>query len=399
MRAILVIAGKDLFRSVRDRTAIASAVIAPLGLAFILSSVLGGADELSFETSFAVVDRDRGPVARRFTEQVLPGIEREGFASIIPLDSLEAARARAANEDRDDHVAAAYVIPAGFSQAVQEGRPAEIRVLGNPDTPIGAEIARSIAEDFAARLNSVRLAVATSTTLGDAVARDIEAAAQTIAAEDAPVHVEDAPAASSEFDSSKSFFAAGMAVFFLFFTTSFGAVSLLRERREGTLARLVAAPVSRGAIVAAKGLFAYVLGVVSMALLAVATSLMLGARWGDPVGVVLLIVTGVFAAMGIQALVTTLAKTDAQATGYGSVVGVTFGLLGGTFFPIGQGPELLSRLSLVTPHAWLMQGFGELSGGASRAAGVVTEALALTAIGAVAGGIALARSRTLVTYR
>ena len=399
MRAILVIAGKDLFRSVRDRTAIASVVIAPLGLAFILSSVLGGGDDgLSFETSFAVVDRDRGPVARRFTEQVLRGIEREGFASIVPLDSLEAARARAANEDRDDHVAAAYVIPAGFSQAVQEGRPAEIRVLGNPDTPIGAEIARSIAEDFAARLNSVRLAVATSTTLG-AATRDIEPVARTIATEEAPVRVEDAPAASSEFDSSKSFFAAGMAVFFLFFTTSFGAVSLLRERREGTLARLVAAPVSRGAIVAAKGLFAYALGFLSMAVLAVATSLMLGAGWGDPVGVVLLIVTGVFAAMGIQALVTTLAKTDEQATGYGSVVGVIFGLLGGTFFPIGQGPELLSRLSLITPHAWLMQGFGELSGGASRAAGVVSEALALTAIGAVAGGIALARSRTLVTYR
>ena len=36
-----------------------------------------------------------------------------------------------------------------------------------------------------------------------------------------------------------------MAVFFLFFTVQFGVTSLLEERNDGTLARLLAAPISR----------------------------------------------------------------------------------------------------------------------------------------------------------
>jgi hypothetical protein len=43
MRAALHIAFKDLLLGVRDRSALAIAVAAPLGLAFILSNLLGGA--------------------------------------------------------------------------------------------------------------------------------------------------------------------------------------------------------------------------------------------------------------------------------------------------------------------------------------------------------------------
>jgi ABC-2 type transport system permease protein len=101
-----------------------------------------------------------------------------------------------------------------------------------------------------------------------------------------------------------------MAVFFLFFTTGFGAISMLRERREGTLARLMVAPVGHGTIVASKALYTFVLGIVSMAVLIIAMRFLLDARWGDPIGVAVLVVTGVFAAMGVQSLVVTLAKTD-----------------------------------------------------------------------------------------
>jgi ABC-2 type transport system permease protein len=190
-----------------------------------------------------------------------------------------------------------------------------------------------------------------------------------------------------------------MAVFFLFFTAQYGAVSLLAERKEGTLARLLAAPVSRGAIVAAKSIYAFVLGAGSMAILVVATTLLMGASWGNWLGVALLILAGVFAAMGIQSVVTTLAKTDEQAAGFGSIVGVTLGLLGGTFFPLSQAPSVVQGLSFLTPHAWLMRGFGELSGGAGTIGDIVPVIGALAAIGAVTSGIALARSRSLVVAR
>ena len=393
MRAALKIARKDLKRSIRDRSAIALTLGAPLLLAFILSSVLGSADE-SFTVSYAVVDDDGGDIARSFVEGALGGMEEEGFAEISEVDDVEGAERLIDDGD----IGAAFVLPSGFTDAVQAGRAAEIRVLTNPDTMISAEIARSVARGFASDLNAVSLSIATVLSEGGGEGVSPDELGQAARDTEQPARVTEAMAGSREFD-TKTFFAAGMAVFFLFFTAQFGAVSLLTERKEGTLARLLAAPVSTRSIIGAKALYGYVLGAGSMAILIVASSLLMGASWGDPVGVALLVAAGVFAAMGIQSVVTTLAKTDEQAAGYGSVVGVTLGLLGGTFFPLSQAPPFLQNVSNATPHAWLMRGFGDLSGGVGTIADVLPSLGALIAIGAVTGVIALMRSRSLVVVR
>jgi ABC-2 type transport system permease protein len=394
VKGALTIAAKDLKRSVRDRSAIMLSLVAPLALAFILSTVLGSADEDSFSVKYVVVNEDGGPVADAFVDQVLAGMEEEGFAEISESDDLAKTRRSLEADDAD----AAFVFPSGFSDAVQAGRGGEIEVLQNPDAPIGGQIARSVAQGYASELNAVSLSIATvlsGSPRPEVSSQELQRGAQQTTA---PITVEERSAGSREFD-TKTFFAAGMAVFFLFFTAQYGAVSLLAERKEGTLARLLAAPVSRGAIVAAKSIYAFVLGAGSMAILVVATTLLMGASWGNWLGVALLILAGVFAAMGIQSVVTTLAKTDEQAAGYGSIVGVTLGLLGGTFFPLSQAPSVVQGLSFLTPHAWLMRGFGELSGGAGTIGDIVPVIGALAAIGAVTSGIAVARSRSLVVAR
>jgi ABC-2 type transport system permease protein len=126
---------------------------------------------------------------------------------------------------------------------------------------------------------------------------------------------------------------------------------LLEERANGTLARLVAAPIRRSAILVGKMLTSLILGVVSMGVLVVATTLLFGASWGNPLGVAVLVVAAVLAAMAIMALVATVAKTAEQAGNWQSVVAVVLGLLGGTFFPVSRAPGVLSTLTLITPQA------------------------------------------------
>ena len=77
-----------------------------------------------------------------------------------------------------------------------------------------------------------------------------------------------------------TFYAAGMAVFFLFFTVQFGVSSILDERRDGTLARMLVAPIRRSAVLGGKLLTSVVLGVMSMVVLAVATHLRCSAPTG-----------------------------------------------------------------------------------------------------------------------
>ena len=85
-----------------------------------------------------------------------------------------------------------------------------------------------------------------------------------------PVALNDISTTAKVLD-SKTYFAAGMAIFFLLFTVQFGVSSLIEERSEGTLARLLAAPVRRSSILVGKLLTSIVLGVVSLTVLVVAS--------------------------------------------------------------------------------------------------------------------------------
>ena len=68
-----------------------------------------------------------------------------------------------------------------------------------------------------------------------------------------------------------------------------------------------------------------ILGVVSMGVLVVATTCLFGASWGNPLGVAVLVLAAVLAAMGIMALIATVAKTPEQAGNWQSVVAVILG--------------------------------------------------------------------------
>jgi len=390
MRAAVLICGKDLKARLRDRSALLIGIVVPLGLAFIFNSIFSGISGNSAAINLGVVSADRGAIAQQFVGQVLGAVGRSGLIAIHPEATEASARALVAQGTLN----AAIVIPAGFSARVQANRPASMRVIGNVDSPISSEIARSIAESYTADLNRVRLSVATVVSSGGSTGTpsQIRALAGRAAAAAAPVAVRDVSAASKELD-QKSFFAAGMAVFFLFFTVQFGVTSLLEERNDGTLARLIAAPITRASILGGKLATSFLLGALSMTVLAVATTLLFGASWGNPAGVAVLIVAAILAAMGIMALVATLARNAEQAGNWQSVVAVVLGLLGGTFFPVSRAPGILSSLTFVAPQAWFLRGLGDLRGGGISV--VWVPALAMCGFAIVTGGIAMTRLRHL----
>ncbi len=388
MRATWLICVKDLRARLRDRSALLIGIVVPLGLAFIFNSIFSGISGASDAISLGVVNADHGVASQLFTSSVLPAVGRSGLITIHTEPSLAQARALAANGT----LAAVIVIPAGFSARVQANQAASMQVIGNVDAPISAQVARSIAESYVADLNRVRLSVAAAAGTTPLSAARIAALSAQAAAASAPVTVTDVSAQTKELN-QKSFFAAGMAVFFLFFTVQFGVTSLLEERNDGTLARLLAAPISRASILGAKLLTGFLLGVISMAVLVASTTLLFGATWGNPVGVAVLIVTAIMAATGIMALIATLARNAEQAANWQSVVAVILGLIGGTFFPVSQAPGVLSSITFVAPQAWFLRGLGDLRGGSVSV--VWVPALAMLAFAAVTGGVALFRLRRL----
>ena len=389
MRIAWLICRKDMKARLRDRSALLVGLVVPLGLAFIFNAVFSGPAGGNSVIKLGVADEDGGQAAQAFVHDVLGGAAKGGFLAVRPVADEGAARSLVAN----GKLKAAFVIPRGFTAAVESNQPASLEVIGNPDAQISTEVARSIAEGYASELNRVRLSLAVVLagpvgsvgSVGPATIQDLGDAA-TRAGD--PVAVEDVSTKTKELN-PKSFYAAGMAVFFVFFVVQFGVSGLLEERANGTLARLVAAPISRSAILAAKMLTSLILGLISMSVLVVATTLLFGASWGNPVGVGVLVLAAVLAALAIMALVATVAKTSEQAGQWQSVVAVVLGLLGGTFFPVSRAPGVLSSLTFLAPQAWFLRGLGDLRAG--NLAAVWTPALVMVAFAVLFGGLALTR--------
>jgi linearmycin/streptolysin S transport system permease protein len=383
MPSALAIAGKDLRRRIRDRTAVLIAIVLPFGLAWIFSLTLGGAGAGDFEATVAVANEDEGGH--------LPDAFEELVGRIDPATLREVGSAEAAEDlVRAGTVDAAVAFPDGFTAGVEGGRGGRIRVIGSPDATIATLVTVSLARSFASGLDAVTLSLATASSPGTEPDPTLVERARAVP----PPAVLVSSAAEDTAASPSTFFAIGMAVFFLFFTVEFGVRGLLEEREAGTLARLLVAPVRPSAVLAGKALASLTTGLISTTLLVVASSWLLDAGWGDPLGVALLVLGGVFAAVGVTSLVATLATTTAQAGAYVSIVAVVGGLLGGTFFPISEG-GIFGAIRYLSPQGWLMEGFQTLSYGGSIGElwapmlGVVTIAIATS-------GVAWIRARGLV---
>ena len=194
-----------------------------------------------------------------------------------------------------------------------------------------------------------------------------------------------------------AYFGPTLALFFTFFTVCLGARSLLAERGAGTLSRLRAAPVRPAAVLAGKALATFVLGLASMLTLLLATSTLLGARWGHPLAVLALATAAVLAAMGNVTFVMSLARTEEQAGGYASGVAITLALLGGSFVPISFAPGLLRKVALLTPNGWALHAFTDLGTGARSLSTVMTAIAVCLVFAAVTGGIGLFRAAAVMT--
>lgn len=382
MRAALAILGKDLRQRLRDRSALLVAIVVPLVLASIFGLIFHDAIGGRVSFTLGLVDQDHGPAARAFDSAALAPLERRGLILVKREPTLQAGR-RATEQGK---VSATFVIPAGFSNAIGHGAPVRLGVIGNVDSSIGTQVAQSIAQSFADATDTGRI-VATATGAASI-------SPQLVASLPQPIAITDVSTRNRQLDAG-TFYAAGMAVFFLFFTVQFGISSILEERRDGTLARMLVAPIRSDAVLAGKLLTSVVLGFLSMAVLALATHFLISAHWGNVVGVAILIVTGVLAATCVMTFVATLAKTPDQAQSWQTMVALVLGMLGGAFFPVAQAGGLLATLSYAAPQAWFIRGVENMSGGAGVSA-VVGPAAAMLLFAAITGTLALVRARRLV---
>lgn len=349
MNAALIIAGKDLRQRLRDRSFFILGIAAPLALSYVLSLVLGSALETGFDPVYVVVDEDQSSTSA----QIAATLDEIGFQTLAAESRVDAVDMIDSGE-----ASAGFVLPPGFGAAVNSNQATDITVLGNRGAEISTLVAEAIARGVAGEINAIQLSVGSALALGGGPPEELAKEAVNQAPS---LSLNEEVAGTRQLD-PKTYFAVSIATFFLFFTVQFSVLSLLEEQRDGTMARLLAAPINPMTLLVGKSLSSVVMGLISMAVLVVATTLLLGAVWGNPGGVIVLSLSGVLAAMGVGLIVGSFARTAEQAQQYASIVAVVLGFLGGVFFPISQTEGVLASLSQLTPHFWLVRGFGDNAG-------------------------------------
>ncbi len=187
-----------------------------------------------------------------------------------------------------------------------------------------------------------------------------------------------------------------MAILFVFLSAQFGIVSIHAERRNRTLARMLAAPLRWWSILAGKLIVSMVLALVSMGVIIVGTGLLLGATWGDPAALVALVLSAALAATGIS-----LADGGLhQERGAGRLRHRHRLAHAGRHrrFLLSRPTRVRScsrSSSLLTPHAWFLDAINDISTGGDLGSSVGSVAV-LATIGLVTGGLGLLRARRMV---
>lgn len=361
-----LIAQVGLRRSLRDRSVIIQALIAPVLIALVVGAALGSGATL--DATIGIADADRSQVSAQITRDLIEsGGKGVAFAAIERADDVDAAVNSAAYD-------AVIVLPTGLGDAVLSGRSADLEVVGAATDPLAQSVAEAVATGVAAELQTARITASAATLaglvdVGDAVQRAISS----------PSAITVTQGEATGTFSVVAYFAPGLAMLFLFFIIGNGARSIITERREGTLPRILAAPVTPASVLLGKTGGVMVVGVASMTAVWLITWGFFGASWGNPLGVFVVIVAAVTAISGISLLITGLARTESQADTLTTIIALLFAVAGGTFFLGTTGT--LDTLRQFTPNGQALTAFVELSAAGAGLADVVPQILLLLGIG------------------
>ena len=373
----------------RDRVAQALTFILPIVFFSIFATVFGGQGNASTaRIGIAVVDEDHSEVSAR----LIDGLRRE--TSLRARTTADQAgtgatldRAAAERLVRAGDVPVAVVIPAGMGDAFSKngfagGGPA-IQLLSDVSDPIAPQMVLGLLqkvamtaapdllmqggmrqfEQYAGQMTPQQKA-AVDAWLPRLKAQGQSGTAASPAGGAAgamPIGVEvvDVMRTDNRRGSLVSFYAAGIGVMFLLFSSVAGAGgALLDEAEAGTLERLLSTNIGMTGVLIGKWIFLAFVGMAQLTVMFLWGRLVFGLPLFSHVpGFVVMTLATAAAAAALGLVLATLARTRAQLSGFSTILILTMSALGGSMFPRFLMSETMQKIGLLTFNAWALDGY------------------------------------------
>jgi ABC-2 type transport system permease protein len=399
----------------RDRVAQALTFLLPIVFFSIFASVFGGrGGETTPRVSVALADEDRS----EFSQRVIAALQREKALRVrVDGDSGTAIdRAAAERLVRNGDVPVAIVIPKGvgesFGQFGFSSSAAAIQMLADPSDPIAPQMVQGL-------LQKVAMTAAPDLVMQGGM-RQFEKHAGQLTPEQKKavdewipmlkaggastgtsggggsggmgiaVNVVDVMRTDDRKGSLISFYAAGIGVMFLLFSSVGGAGgALLEEAESGTLERLLSTNIGMTGVLIGKWLFLSLIGFAQLTVMFLWGRVAFGLPLFSHVpGFVVMTAVTAAAAAALGLVLASLARTRAQLSGFSTILILTMSALGGSMFPRFLMSETMQKMGLVTFNAWALDGYLKVFWRNAAVWELWPQVLVLSVLGAAFLGIA-----------
>ncbi len=155
--------------------------------------------------------------------------------------------------------------------------------------------------------------------------------------------------------------APGMMIMFSMFFMLGGAATIVEERAQGTLRRLLVMPIHKGAILLGKFEGIYISGLAQIGILVVVSGALMGVKWGQsPFALLLMLLSYTFSIAALGIMMAALARSQDQVNSLTTVIVLVMAPLGGAWWPLEIVPEWMRTIGHLFPTAWAMDGFGDI---------------------------------------
>lgn len=375
LRKILDVAFLHLQTTFQERAALIFGLFMPIIFTFVIGLGISGfePDGEAPPTTWtvSVVDMDQAPLS----EQLMDNLEAKDVLVVEARDADEAAAALETGE-----AAATLVLPAGMTAALLADEVVNLEFQLRVEDQLAAQVVEQAVLAAMNELSSsldiaaISVNVAEDMNLFDvesSPSRDVyydEAVNDANAAwqDGAPITVTAQKETQRE-DTSLQIpngfqqTSPGIAVMFALFFVANGAGTLLIEREQGTLRRLIITPISKGAIMAGKLLGVFLSSLVQFSLLVLAGQFLFGVDWGQsPLALAVMVLAFTFCITALGILMASLVRTFAQIDAVSTLLIIPLSGIGGAMWPIEIVPDFMQRAALFVPTGWAMRGFHDI---------------------------------------
>lgn len=395
----LIIAWKDLQILFKNRGVVLQLFLLPLVFIIIFSGALSGLGQSQPEDTripLPVVNLDGGPAA----QALLDGLAAAGGVRLEPYATLAEAEALL----EEGTIGRLLVIAADFSANLSANQPTTIRLINHPQADARRnEAARLVVEGVARDLSLESQILASLQQMGDMAANSPPAYQQAFTLERAEAQ------ARSQFERSRTeplitleqtiltaggqteeaidysqAAVPGFTVLFVFLTAQATARSIYDEKKAGSFRRLLAAPLSKAALLAGKMLPNFITALIQISVIFAFSTLglrLIGLKpislGPEPLAIVLVSLLIALCSSALGLVIASLAHTEKQINSLSNLLLWIMAVVGGSIVPLVFLEMFLGPLPRIVPQYWANSALDDLIVRGLGLAGVTTELAAL----------------------